>query len=139
MANAPAHMFNFELVSPDKVLVSEPAWQVVIPGEEGYFAVRSGHTSLIAAVKPGVVEVKKSEGAEPEKIFIAGGFADVTARHCTILAEQAVNVNELNIAAIEAELSKLKADHSVATDMAEKMALDKKIRVATFKLLAVQA
>ena len=61
-----AEKFSFELVSPEKILVSEPAWQVVIPGEEGYFGVRAGHMSLIAAIRPGVVEVYKSEGAAPE-------------------------------------------------------------------------
>lgn len=138
MADA-ATTFNFELVSPERILVSEPAWQVVIPGEEGYFGVRAGHMSLIAAVRPGVVEITAREGDAPQKIFIAGGFADVTAANCTILAEQAINVNELDAAAIEAEISKLKADHSAATEMAEKMALDKKIRTATFKLLAAQS
>jgi F-type H+-transporting ATPase subunit epsilon len=130
--------FNFELVSPDKILVSEPAWQVVIPGEEGYFGVRAGHMSLIAAVRPGVVEITKKEGDAPEKIFIAGGFADVTAANCTILAEQAVNVNDLDAATIESDLAKLKAEHAAATDMPVKMALDKKIRTMTFKLLAAQ-
>lgn len=138
MSNADS-TFNFELVSPDKILVSEPAWQVVIPGEEGYFGVRAGHMSLIAAIRPGVVEITKSEGATPERIFIAGGFADVTAANCTILAEQAVNVNELDAAQIDAELSNLKAAHTAATDMTEKMLLDKKIRTATFKLLAAQS
>ncbi len=138
MANANATTFNFELVSPDKIMMSEPAWQVVIPGEEGYFGVRAGHMSLIAAVRPGVVEVYKTEGAAPEKIFIAGGFADVTAANCTVLAEQAVNVNELDAGAIEAELNKLRAEHSATTDTAEKIALDRKIRTATFKLLAAQ-
>lgn len=138
MANANATTFNFELVSPDKIMMSEPAWQVVIPGEEGYFGVRAGHMSLIAAVRPGVVEVYKTEGAAPEKIFIAGGFADVTAANCTVLAEQAVNVNELDAGAIEAELNKLRAEQSATTDTAAKIALDRKIRTATFKLLAAQ-
>ncbi len=138
MADANAKTFNFELVSPDKIMMSEPAWQVVIPGEEGYFGVRVGHMSLIAAVRPGVVEVYKSEGAAPEKIFIAGGFADVTAANCTVLAEQAVNVNDLDAGAIEAELSKLRAELSAETDMAAKSSLDRKIRTATFKLLAAQ-
>ena len=134
-----AATFKFELVSPDKIMMSEPAWQVVIPGEEGYFGVRAGHMSLIAAIKPGVVEIYKTEGASPEKIFIAGGFADVTAANCTILAEQAVNVNELDAAAIETELKNLRDELSVAPDMAAKMQLDKKIRAATFKLMAAQS
>lgn len=138
MADA-ATTFNFELVSPDRILVSEPAWQVVIPGEEGYFGVRAGHMSLIAAVRPGVVEVYKTEGAAPEKIFIAGGFADVTAANCTVLAEQAVNVNDLNAADIEAELKNLRDQLAATTEMPAKMALDRKIRTATFKLLAAQS
>ncbi len=139
MADTNATTFNFELVSPDKILVSEPAWQVVIPGEEGYFGVRAGHMSLIAAVKPGVVEITAREGAAPEKIFIAGGFADVTAKNCTILAEQATPVADLNAASVEAELAALKERHAAANDMAEKMQLDKKIRIASFKLQAAQA
>ena len=138
MANANATTFNFELVSPDKIMMSEPAWQVVIPGEEGYFGVRAGHMSLIAAIRPGVVEVYKSEGAAPEKIFIAGGFADVTAAHCTVLAEQAVSVNDLDAAVIEGELNKLRAELSATTDAGAKIALDRKIRTTTFKLQAAQ-
>lgn len=130
--------FNFELVSPEKVLVSEPAWQVVVPGEEGYFGVRAGHMSLIAAVRAGVVEVTAKEGDAPRKIFIAGGFADVTATNCTILAEQAVNVNELDASAIQQELSSLNEELKVAVDAAEKLSLHKRIALATIKLQAVQ-
>ena len=133
-----ATTFNFELVSPEKVLVSEQAWQVVVPGEEGYFGVRAGHMSLIAAVRPGVVEVTSKEGEAPRKIFIAGGFADVTAKSCTILAEQAVNVNELDVSAIQQELANLNDELKIATDPAEKIILHKKIRLTTIKLQAVQ-
>lgn len=139
MANANTNTFNFELVSPDRVLVSEQAWQVVIPGEEGYFGVRAGHMSLIAAVKPGVVEVTRKEGDAPERIFIAGGFADVTATNCTLLAEQAMNVNDLDAGAIESEIAKLNEKKALATDMTEKMVLDQKIRTAAFKLEAAKA
>lgn len=130
--------FNFELVSPERILVSEPAWQVVIPGEEGYFGVRAGHMSLIAAIKPGVVEVYKSEGASPEKIFIAGGFADVTAANCSILAEQAVNVNEIDVSAVQKSINDLNDDMKAATDAADKAVIHHKLQIATLKLQAVQ-
>ncbi len=133
-----ATTFNFELVSPEKILVSEPAWQVVIPGEEGYFGVRAGHMSLIAAIRPGVVEVFKTEGAAPEKIFIAGGFADVTAANCTILAEQAVNVNDIDAAKIQQDINNLNDELKVANDAAEKSVVQSKIQIATLKLQAVQ-
>lgn len=139
MANANATAFNFELVSPDQILVSEPAWQVLIPGEDGYFGVRAGHMSLIAAVKPGVVEVYKTEGAAPEKIFIAGGFADVTASHCTILAEQAVNVNDLDAAALQSELKDLKEDSAMANDSASKTLVDRKIALTEIKIQVAQS
>jgi F-type H+-transporting ATPase subunit epsilon len=135
---AEAQKFNFELVSPEKVLMSEPAWQVVIPGEEGYFGVRAGHMSLIAAIKPGVVEVYKAEGAAPEKIFIAGGFADVTATNCSVLAEQAVNVNEINAADVQKDIANLKDELNLATDAADKAVIQNKIAMATLKLQAVQ-
>lgn len=131
--------FNFELVSPEKILVSEPAWQVTIPGEEGYFGVRVGHMSLIAAVRPGVVDVFSKEGDAPKKIFIAGGFADVTAKNCTILAEQAVNLSELDASAIEQDIANINEDLKVAGDMAAKATLHKKLQIATLKLQAAKA
>jgi len=131
--------FNFELVSPERILVSEPAWQVVIPGEEGYFGVRAGHMSLIAAIKPGVVEVYKTEGAAPEKIFIAGGFADVTASNCTVLAEQATNVADLNAETIQQDINNLNDDLKMANDNTEKSVVQKKLDIANLKLQAVKS
>lgn len=131
--------FNFELVSPDKVLVSEPAWQVTIPGEEGYFGVRAGHMSLIAAVRPGVVEVMRKEGDAPQKIFISGGFADVTAANCTILAEQAVNLSDIDASQVQGELSHLRDTLNVTTDPVAKAQIHKKIALLSIKLQAVSA
>ncbi len=136
---ADATTFNFELVSPDKVLVSEPAWQVTIPGSEGYFGVRAGHMSLIAALKAGVVEVYAKEGDAPHKIFIAGGVADVTAGNCTLLAEQATNVNELDAGKAESDLAALMAEQSATADVTEKTYLQKKIDVAQAKVRATKA
>ena len=70
---------NFELVSPEAKLVSEPVYMAVIPGEEGVVGVLPGHASLVASLKAGVVELYETEGAEPRRIFIAveprGGVA----------------------------------------------------------------
>lgn len=131
--------FNFELVSPEKILVSEPAWQVTIPGEEGYFGVRAGHTSLLAAVKPGVVEVVKTEGGAVEKIFIAGGFADVTAKNCTLLAEQAVPVSDIDAVKTAQDLANLKEDLARAASAVDRAQIEHRIKLANAKLTAVQA
>jgi len=84
-----AKHFDFELVSPERRLMSEKAWQVKIPGYEGDFGVRANHAALVASIRPGVVEVFANENDAPTKIRVEGGFADVTATSCTILAEQA--------------------------------------------------
>jgi F-type H+-transporting ATPase subunit epsilon len=133
-----ANQFTFDLVSPDKVLVSEPVWQVTIPGEEGYFGVRSGHASLIAAVKAGVVEITRIEGSASEAIFVIGGFADVTATNCVLLVEQAANLSDINEAAITAELENLAHQKEKSVDDVEKATLTNKIAIANLKLTAVQ-
>jgi len=138
MAEQAAQIFNFELVSPERILISEPVWQVVIPGEEGYFGVRAGHMSLIAAIRPGVVEVMGKESSAPQKIFIAGGFADVTAQNCTILAEQAVNVNDLDVVKIEQDIANLNDELKLASDEGQKNALHKKLSLAHAKLSAIK-
>lgn len=130
--------FNFELVSPEKILISEPAWQVTIPGEEGYFGVRAGHMSLVAALKPGVVEVLSKQGAAPEKIFIMGGFADVSAANCTILAEQAVNVDEIDKAQLALDIEKLAETLKNTGELADRSVIEKKLAAANLKLEAAQ-
>ena len=90
-----AEAFAFELVSPEKLLVSGEANEVLIPGTEGYFQVLANHAPLMSTIKPGVIEVTMA-GGEASKYVIFGGFADVSPAGLTVLAEHAVNVNELD-------------------------------------------
>lgn len=137
MSENSAQTFNFELVSPEKKLLSEEAWQVVIPGDEGHIGVRAGHASLVATIQPGVVEVWAEANGESKKIFIAGGFADVTAGNVTVLAEQAVNVNDLDQDAVEQEVGKLSEDLDRAADEAETKRVGNKLAIAKAKLTAL--
>jgi F-type H+-transporting ATPase subunit epsilon len=99
-----AGQVKFELVSPAKILLSESVDMVVIPGTEGDFGVLPNHAPLISSIRPGMIRV--FEGTViAEKIFIAGGFAEVTPERCTVLADEAVNVSALDRAAVEAELN----------------------------------
>lgn len=101
-----ADKVQFELVSPEKLLLSEAVDMVVVPGTEGNFGVLAGHSLLISTVRPGVIDVY--EGSEiSERIFVSGGFAEVTAERCTVLADEAVPVSSLDAATIEAELRTL--------------------------------
>lgn len=129
--------FNFELVSPDRKLMSEPAWMVTIPGEDGTFGVRAGHMSLVASIRPGVVEVITESGKPAQKIFIAGGFADVTATNCTVLAEEAVNVADLSAEKIEQEIKNLTEDMAAATGDVEKARLSRALMLAKARLAAI--
>ena len=129
--------FNFELVSPERRLISEPAKMVTIPGEEGDFGVLAGHMPLIATIRPGVIEVRAANDDAPRRIFIAGGFADVNATSCTVLAEEAVNVSDLNQADLEQMIGNLREDLGLATDELEKTRIRKRLALARAKLEAV--
>ena len=98
---------EFELVSPEKLLKSEPVEMVVIPGTEGDVGVLPGHSLLIAAVRPGVIDIHEG-GQVRESIFVAGGFAEVSPERCTVLAEEAVPVAEIDRAEAEKRLEDAK-------------------------------
>ena len=131
--------FHFELVSPEQKLISEPAFQVTVPGEEGHVGIRAGHMALLISVRPGVVELIRKEGDTPEKIFIAGGFADVSQKNCTVLAEQAVPLASLKSETLQVELTKLYEDLKLAESDDEKAPLYKKIALVSAMFDAVKA
>lgn len=80
---------HFELVTPEKLVRSETAYMVVVPGTEGDFGVLAGHAPFMSTVRNGELAIYRSENAEPERIAIEGGFAEVNEKGLTILAEQA--------------------------------------------------
>lgn len=90
-----AEAFKFELVSPERLLVSEQVESVVIPGTEGEMTVMANHAPVMTTVKPGVVTVKTATGAE-ERYVVFGGFADIVPAGCTLLAESAVAVKDID-------------------------------------------
>ena len=110
---------QFELVSPERILASEEAAMVVVPGGDGDFGVLAGHTPLVSTIRPGVVSVYAPDGAI-KKIFVSGGFADVDGKICSVLAEEAVNVNEIDRAKAEQNLSDLRNELAGAGDDAVK-------------------
>ena len=99
---------EFELVSPERLLKSEPVEMVVVPGAEGDFGVLPGHSLLIATVRPGVIDIHEG-GQVRESIFVAGGFAEVSPERCTVLAEEAVPVADIDKEAAEKRLEDAKA------------------------------
>lgn len=116
--------FTFELVSPERLLLSEEAQQVVVPGSDGYFTVMAHHAPLMSTVKPGVVEATLSSGEE-KRIFVRGGFADVSLNGFTLLAEQAIPIEELDADALAKEIS------DAEEDVADAKSEDKKLAAQT--------
>ena len=137
MADTSQATFNFELVSPERRLLSEPAKMVIVPGEEGDFGVLTGHSALVATIRPGVVELHGAQDGEVRRIFIAGGFADVTPASCTILAEEAISISDLNLEVLEKSLGNLKEDMGLAKDDIERARVTKKINLVQAKIAAV--
>ena len=97
-----AEKLQFELVSPEKLLLSEAVAMVVVPGGEGNFGVLPGHSLLMSTVRPGVIDVYGDEQTRiSERIFVAGGFAEVTPERCTVLADEAVPLSSLDRTELE--------------------------------------
>jgi F-type H+-transporting ATPase subunit epsilon len=98
-----AEKVEFELVSPERLLVSEPVEMVVVPGSEGDFGALPHHAPMITAVRPGIIDVYQ-DGKVSDRIFIAGGFAEVTETRVTVLAEEAIKVIDLDPADVSARI-----------------------------------
>jgi F-type H+-transporting ATPase subunit epsilon len=128
---------NFELVSPEAKLMSGPVKMAVIPGEDGELGVGAGHSSFIVSLKPGVVQLFNNDNEAPRKIFITGGFADITNENCTVLAEQAVDVSTINAAATEQEIKTLEVSLASAQEPADITRFNRQLGLAKAKLGAV--
>ncbi|MBB4278843.1 F0F1 ATP synthase subunit epsilon [Rhizobium mongolense] len=90
-----ADNFNFELVSPERLLLSEMVTEVVIPATEGEMTVMAHHAPTMTTIKPGIVSVRSSGGSKQDYV-VFGGFADILPTGCTLLAESAVAVEDLS-------------------------------------------
>ena len=120
-----AEAFKFELVSPARLVLSEEASQVVVPGLDGDFTMLKGHSPFMTTVRPGVVEVTSASG-KTSKIFVRGGFADASPAGRTILAEQAIPVEELKADVIAKEIKDAEEDVADAkTAEAKRVAQEK--------------
>jgi F-type H+-transporting ATPase subunit epsilon len=136
MADLPAQNFSFELVSPERKLLSEPARMVVVPGTEGDFGVLANHSAIIAAIRPGVLSVHREGQVEPLRIFVAGGFADVSPTNLTVLAEEAIRVEDLNPAELEQTLRNLNEDLRAATTDLETTRIQGRLELVKAKIYA---
>ena len=80
---------HFELVTPEQQVMSDDVHMVVIPGTEGESGIMAGHAPYMTTLKNGEIAVYRAAGAQPERIAVTGGFAEVSERGLTVLAESA--------------------------------------------------
>jgi F-type H+-transporting ATPase subunit epsilon len=119
----------FRLVMPERELLSTEADMVVVPGSEGDFGVLHGHAPLISTVRPGVLEVFQGSKAE-QRFLVVGGFAEVTAERCTVLADEAMPFDSVTAEQLADREKRAETDLSDAATDAEKAAAQKALAVA---------
>ncbi|MEI2385619.1 F0F1 ATP synthase subunit epsilon [Breoghania sp. JC706] len=108
-----AEPFQFELVSPERLLISEKVNEVVVPGTEGDFGVLKDHAAMMSTIRPGFITVKHVDGRE-SKLYIVGGFADVTPNGLTILAQEVTDVADIKAEHIAEQIRNAEEDFADA-------------------------
>ncbi|MSP44020.1 MAG: F0F1 ATP synthase subunit epsilon [Alphaproteobacteria bacterium] len=110
-----AERLTFELVSPERLLLSAQVDMVVVPGTEGEFGVLAGHAPLVSTLRPGVISVYDEKTTR--RIYVRGGFAEVTPAGLTILAEETIDLASLDRAELDARIKD--AEEGVADAISE--------------------
>jgi F-type H+-transporting ATPase subunit epsilon len=100
---------QFELVTPERLIVSTEVEMVVVPGTEGNFGVLAGHAPLISTIRPGTVDIYQGRTIT-QRIFVIGGIAEVTPERCTVLADEAMAPDSLDRNALDRELTEIEGN-----------------------------
>ena len=106
----------FDLVSPERLLLSTEAEMVTIPGTEGEMGVMAGHMPLISTLRPGVITVSDGD----QRFYVMGGFVEVNPGKLTVLAEEAVPVAELSAVVLDARIKNAEEDLTLAQSDGER-------------------
>jgi F-type H+-transporting ATPase subunit epsilon len=115
--------FRFELVSPERLLVSEDVRSVVGPGSEGEMTVMPRHAPVITTMRPGIVVVE-AVGGEKNRYVVYGGFADITPESCTLLAEFSVHERDFDRDDLARRVEETKKAISEVTEAAHRTRLE---------------
>jgi F-type H+-transporting ATPase subunit epsilon len=107
-----ATKITFDLVSPEKLLLSKAVDMVTVPGTEGYMGVMAGHAPTVTALRAGMIDMLDN-GADT-RFFIRGGFAEISATKVTVLAEEAIPMSELDLAILDQRIVDAQEDEIAA-------------------------
>jgi F-type H+-transporting ATPase subunit epsilon len=109
----------FDLVSPERLLLSTEADMVTVPGTEGYLGVMAGHAPLVTTLRAGMIDVQV--GGRDDRYFIRGGFAEIGPAKITVLAEEAIPMTELDLAVLDQRITDAQDDEIAAKNDAERL------------------
>ena len=123
---------TFHLVSPEREVFSGEVDQVVVPGSEGDFGVLPRHAPVMSAIRPGAITI--TDGSDVRRVFVLGGFADVTPDGLTILAEETIDLAAVDVAKVDSDLKDAREDLADAkTDEARETAEAQVARLEALK------
>src|ERR1700742_44316 len=108
----------FDLVSPERLLLSEEADMVTVPGTEGYMGVMAGHAPLVTTLRAGMIDML--DGGVDTRFFIRGGFAEINASKITVLADEAIPFTELDLAVLDQRIKDAQEDEIAAKNDADR-------------------
>jgi F-type H+-transporting ATPase subunit epsilon len=100
----------FDIVSPERLLLSDEADMVTVPGSDGDFGVLIGHMPLISTLRPGVIDVRGGRASGDTRYFVLGGFVEANPTKLTILAEEAIPMTMVDAAALEQRIKNTEED-----------------------------
>ena len=127
---------TFELASPEALLVSTAADMVVVPGAEGDFGVLPGHAPFISEVRPGVIDIYQADKVD-QRVFVAGGFAEVNEQGCTVLSIEAYPLEDLDRGEVQERLKAAEEDLADANNDQERDAAESEIVLCNAMLEAI--
>ena len=131
-----ADVVQFELVSPERLVLSSEVSMVVVPGAEGDFGVLPGHSPMISNVRSGVISIYNDRAIEA-RIFVGGGFAEVSNNRLTVLTEEAVALDEIKKADADARLAEAREAVGDAPDDRARANAEKQLAIAEALVVAV--
>ena len=132
-----ADTLKFEIVTPAAPMLSEDAELVIIPGAEGNFGVMPGHAPLLSSIRPGTIEIRDRTLKILAQYFVEGGFAEVTPERCTVLAEEAVPLAEIDREDAESRLKRAHDALMVSETLGVRTVAERDVRAAEAMVAAL--
>jgi len=118
---------HFEIVSPERLLKDAEAAMIVVPGADGDFAALPAHAPMMSTIRPGVVEIFETEGGEPERLFVKGGLAQISPAGLTILAEETLSLEDVDLDDLNKKIADTREDIEDAKDDVERAGFEKEL------------